>query len=274
MYFNKISLIGRNTVDLPLASLSGLTASSPYILKAVDGLGPPEINLGLGQSTNGGGYYQGSLPQSREIVLTIGLNPNYAAAQSSSDLRASLYTLITPNSSTPLELRFYNVSTAVISTFGYIKSMETAIFSKDPAVQITIECPSPYLQAYLSLSATLASLSKSAPALTNPGTAPSGLVIGLTFTAAASSFMLTSLDNTQKFLVTYSFLTNDVLNIDTRPGSKNVSVTRAGIVTPLLSALSVDSNWLLLYPGANTFNTNTQAFTWTAFNTVPLYWGV
>jgi hypothetical protein len=275
MYFTKISLIGRNTVVLPLSPVSGLAPTTPYILKSVDGLGPPDIALGMGQSMNGGGYYQGSLPQSREIVPTIELNPSYSNAQTVSDLRAALYTLITPNSSKPIEVRFTNITTDVVYTFGYIKSMEAAIFSKDPAVQLTIECPSPYLTASTNVSAVPASLSKTAPSLTLPaGTAPSGLLTTLTFTAAVSSFMLTSQDNTQKFLVTYPFAIGDQLTIDTRPGSKNVSIVRSSIVIPLLGNLSADSNWLALYSGANVFNTNTQSFTWSSFLTTPLYWGI
>ena len=68
-----------------------------------------------------------------------------------------------------------------------------------------------------------------------------------------------ALYNTRPDLVTNrvslqgSFLPSDVLEINTNPGRKSVTVTRAGLPIPSLYYLDKDSSWISLKQGANLF---------------------
>lgn len=275
MIFDTVRIVGSSNVDLPI---KGLTPASNYILKQIDGLGPPDIDVLLQRSTfqsDTYANYQGSNPQSRQIVLRVKLNPNWSTGQTVESLRFALYKMISLPSMVPTIIRLRSAGVDVVETSCYISKFEIVPFSKDPEVQITFECVSPFLVNSAAVNPSLAGLSKSAPVFTHPGDAPTGFRIQLTLTAGLSSWKITKQSDTTRFiLVTYAFLSGDIITIDTRPGSKEISRTRAGVVLNLIGNLSSDSNWLKLYNGTNTFTTSSQVFNWTIATFTPLWWGV
>lgn len=268
MYFTKIRLNGLTVVDLPIVDA---LPSDLYILKSADGLGPPEIDVSIANTLNAGGVYQGRRPQSREIVLQVGLNPNYAAGQTASDLRTSLYGMLTPGYVDNITIEIMNGSTVLVKTTGYVKKLEVVPFTKDPEVQIVIPCLQQYLQAAANL--FIAPASKSAPVINNVGTAPAGFHLEVIFTAGLSSWTLSDASG-KKMQVTYAFLTNDKLEIDTRPGFRGIWVTRGGVRTNIIYALSSDSVWYMLHGGDNVFSTSSQSFNWGDVYFLPQYWGI
>ena len=56
----------------------GLTPKDSLLLRKVTGLNPPDVNLFIGDYSRDGGTYQGRRVESRNVVLTIDLNPNPA----------------------------------------------------------------------------------------------------------------------------------------------------------------------------------------------------
>lgn len=268
MKFTKLRINGLTAVDLPIV---GATPSDVYILKDVDGLGPPEVDVSIADTLNAGGFYQGRRPQSREIVARVGLNPDFSAGQTASDLRASLYGMLTPGASDNLTVQIMDGVTVLVQTLGYVKKMEINPFSKDPEVQVTIACLSWYLEVPNLL--FVAPADKAAPAIDNVGTAPSGIHLEVVFTSNLSSWTLTNAAG-KKMLVTYAFLTGDKLTIDTRPGSRGIWLVRGGVTTNIIWALSADSTWLMLHGGNNIFSTSSQAFNWGDVYYLPQHWGI
>jgi hypothetical protein len=72
----------------------------------------------------------------------------------------------------------------------------------------------------------------------------------------------------------YEFETGDLLTIDTRPGVRSIWLTRSGIGTNIIYALTHDSIWFMLHGGANQFTTSSPDFEWGDVYYLPQYWGI
>ena len=267
MYFTKIRLNGLTVVDLPIVDAK---PSDIYILKNAMGLGPPEVDVSIMNTLNAGGFYQGRRPQPREVVLHVGLNPDYGIYQTVSDLRKSLYGMLTPGAIDNVKIELMNQETSLVYTTGYVTKLEIAPFSQTPEVQITFRCLQQYLFApaylYLELEST------SQPVITNIGTAPAGFHMEVIFSAAVSEWTLT--DSVGKIMrVQYPFAIGEKLILDTRPGDRGIW-KNAGTVTNIIYALSADSTWHMLHGGDNIFTTSSPGFTWGDVYYLPQYWGI
>ena len=269
MYWTKIRLNGLFVVDLPIVDAK---PSDIYILKNALGLGPPEVDVSIINTLNAGGYYQTRRPQPREVVLHVGLNPNFGIDQTASDLRQTLYGLLTPGMTDSVRIEIMAEDVVLAYTIGYVKKLEIAPFSKTPEVQITISC----LQWYFLAPAPvyLEPPAKASPIIHNAGTAPAGFHMDLTFTAATTNWVLTAASG-KKMNFIYNFPINSTLHIDTRPGYRGIKLS-----VPLqadkniLYSLSADSVWHMLYGGDNPFTTSSQNFNWGDVYYLPQYWGI
>lgn len=272
MQLTKIRLAGRSNIDLPFF---GLRPSYPYILKAADGLGPPEIDVFLSK-----GFYQGRQPHDREIVIRVGLNPNYAVGQTAATMRNTLYGLLTPGGTDSIKVQLMNGPQVVVQTVGYVSKIEIVPFSKDPEVQITIECTTPYLLAPAATTLGLTDLGTpdASFAVTYPGTVNTGLYVEVIFNTdlSASSWALFSGGNSTKpkMQINYDFKDGDKLMIDTREGQRSIKRTRGVSTINLLYALSTDSVWAELHPGITTFWPSSSRFNWGKVIFTARYWGI
>lgn len=268
MYFTKIQLVGLSTVDLPIV---GALPTDPYILASADGLGPPEVDVSIQNTLNAGGVYQGRRPQNREIVLRVGLNPDFGIGQTAADLRTTLYGMLTPGYVDNIIINVMDGATILALTTGYVKKLEVVPFNIEPEVQITIACVQQYLQAPYPL--YVEPPVKSAPEIVNVGTAPAGFFMELTFTSNITNWALVHATGA-KMELTYAFLIGDILTIDTRPGSRKILLKRGLVTSNIIYALTPDSIWFLLHGGSNSFTTTSNAFNWGDVFYLPQYWGV
>lgn len=268
MRFTKIRLVGLATTDLHII---GALPSDRYIIKNVDGLGPPEINVTIADTLNAGGVFQSKRPNNREVVLQVGLNPDAYTGQTASDLRATLYGLLTPGADGVVKIQIMNDTVIMGQTTGYVKKLEINPFSKDPEVQITIASTQPYWSAENTLFLDPGG-TKLAPTLMNAGTAPTGVHFQIIFTEVTNGWALT--DATGKSMTfTGVFQIDDVLTFDTRPGIRTIQRTRTGTTTNLISSLVSGSSWITLYGGLNTFVASSPTYNWGDVYYVPQYWG-
>lgn len=271
MKFTKIRLVGLDPIDLHIQSAH---PSDPYILKAADGLGPPEVDVAIATTIYSGGIYQGRRPQGREIVLRVGLNPDYGSYQTASDLREEIYSLLSPGygQDESVQIHIMNNDALVAQTLGFVKRIEVAAFTQDPEVQITIATLLPYFEApeeyYQDPMGSL-----SAPELKNIGTARTGFYMSVRFLETLSSWQISDADG-NKMLFEHNFLANDVLLFDTNPGSRGIWRTRDLITTKVVYILSPDSSWLTLKGGWNTFVTSSPSFEWGDVYYRPKFWGI
>lgn len=280
MKFTKIRFAGPTNVDLPLDEgvLQG-----PFILKAADGLGPPEVDVSMAHTLNQGGVYQGRRPQLREPVFRVGLQPEWNIGQSAEELRTTLYGLLTPKFGQLIKMQIMNGAAVVAEVDGHIKKMEIAAFSKDPEVQITMACTQPYLYAPSNtFQAPVKTVSGGFTLfdVVNIGTAPSGFHLALSFTVAhtATLQLIDEYAFGENMSINTDFAIGDILTIDTRAGSRGVWKTLSGQSTSvsILDDLTGGSSWMQLHSGTNRLKINNTTFNWFLLGVThrPEYWGI
>jgi len=269
MKITSIRLVGLKTITLPiLDALPG----DPYSFKSADGLGPPGVDVTLSKAINLGLLYKGRRPQGREIVLKVGLNPNYAIGQTTEELRTDLYGLFTPAAGELIVVQFLNDGAVVALTNGTVSKFENDLFSKDPAVQLTIPCLEAYLQAPAFVAAAQP-LDRGNPLVNNPGTAATGIRVSVTFNAALPSWSIK--DASGKILkFDFAFQVGDKLEFSTIPGERSCFVTRGTQRINMLRYLAKGYSWIALYGGGNSLVTSSQSFIWNSFSFKPQFLGV
>lgn len=126
----------------PALSLGGFMSSDdPVQIRDIDGLGPVKSDITTTPSgVSRGETYQGASTGKRNIVLSLGLNPDWAT-QTVSSLRQLLYAYLMPEQW--CKLRFFSDELPTTDIEGYVESFEPNMFSQDPEVQISIINPKP-----------------------------------------------------------------------------------------------------------------------------------
>lgn len=274
MIFNRILLDGLSDVNLPIV---GATPLDPFILKSVDGLGPPDVDVVIANTLHQGGVYQGRRPLSREIVARVGLNPDYSVGERPSDLRTTLYGLLTPGEDDYVMVNLVNDAESVsYTTKAWVKRIEPAIFAKDPEVQIVLPCLQPYLTGIARDQVTVpGGWTKTNFTIINVATAPAGFQFQVTLTANASSFGITNTNGSRKMVIEYPFLNGDVIKFDTVAGQRKVMRTRSGTPLDVSGFMQSGSEWMMLRGGGNNFlTTGTSSFNWNYFNYIEQFWGI
>lgn len=114
-------------------------------VRNIDGLDPVTATantIPLG-AIDGVSYIGGNVP-ARNIVLTIGFNPDWDGWTYRS-LRALVYGYFMPKR--PSRLVFYSDDMIPVEISGIVESVTVNQFSKDPELIVSIICPDPYFTA-------------------------------------------------------------------------------------------------------------------------------
>lgn len=282
MKMDLLRFTGASIVDFPIF---GADASGPFVLKGADGLGPVEVTVKMGKTVLEKAIYQGKSPTLRQVIVVVGLQPDWDTGQTAEELRTILYGLLTPRYGQLVRMEV--VSNGVVQAYaqGQVSKMEPALFTKDPAVQITLDCDygyllSPNLVVQEPVQSDVGGIR--AFDVVNDGTAPSGFKAGFVLMANVGTSLVLADDNPlgQKFQVDgINWLAGDRFVIDTRPGSRGVWRGPGGgaLVSALNNMNAGVSEWMYLYGGNNKLTLNTTAFDWDAaykFSHQPAYWGV
>jgi len=258
-----------------------LDIRNPYVIQSIAGLGADEIVprfYGQGNISNAR-YYDMSL-EPREIVLTIGLNPNYNVNLRPSDLRGDLYRAIASSRTGLIQLQFKDDSAVVGAISGFVTKFEAPLFAKETQVQITMKCDDPIFKALYTTNEVVASLDTSALVLTDPvSTSPHGFKFELTFTGSVTNFIIQEkcfpLDPNWFFKINYEFINFDYLNFSSVDGDKYLWVERSGDITYLMDSLEVGSLWPIMFPGDNEFEVYADDnFVWNALYYNQTHWGI
>jgi hypothetical protein len=277
-----LRFIGATSVDFPII---GADASGPFVLKSVEGLGPPEINVRMARTVLEKALYQGKSANLRQIIALVGLQPDWDEGQTPEELRTQLYSLLTPRYGQMVKAQIINNGTVQAFAQGQISKLEAAIFTKDPAVSITLDCDYGYLLSPNTVTQAPAqrtvNTDQRAFDVANDGTAPAGFILDMVLRANVDSPLVLkdSAAGGQRISVKgIDWKAGDRLVIDTRAGSRGVwRGAGGGALVSVLNNLDADiSEWMQLYAGDNTLIINTAAFDWSpaGFQHQPAFWGV
>lgn len=255
-----------------------LNIEDKYYVKSITGLEPPERTVSISRGA-AGGKFGGIVTEDREIVVLIGLNPDYDAGETVSLLRQNLYTLLSTGYDPKVNFVFMSVLGPAFHEYGYVGKFEAAIFDQEPVVQITFEMLNPTFRALAQTTYNPAHLSETAPDVYNSGTAETGFQFAVKFTDTKNGWFIRQAENRQIGMnFDMTFEAGDILTVSTIPGQMYVHWQKhRGKVKNKLGILTADSEWLMLHPGHNHFVVPAKVAKWDwhgklAFT--PHYWGI
>jgi hypothetical protein len=190
----------------------------------------------------------------RNITMKIGFEPDYVITTVQS-LRSALYDYLLPKAL--VGLNFYIDDVLTLVTSGQVETFDNPLFTDTPEADISIVCYDPDLYGPAPVVLSDDTRSDTNTNLVNyPGTSEAGLIFTLNVDRALTDFWITLQrpDNQrQKMEVTGSFISGDVITIDTRPGSRSVTLLRSGLATSILAGFDETGTWLALQKGSNQF---------------------
>lgn len=262
---------GLATVSLPIV---GLSPSDPYIVKNIDGLGPTDPGISIANTLAQGGVYRNRRAVLRQIPIDILLNPNYSAGQTVETLRNALYRFVVTHHEQPVTVTVYKNGNVWATISGHVSKFENALFTKDPVVQIVIDCLVANFSETNAIQVPISGLGKTAFTVVNPGSATCGVNLVLDFTANRNQFFYIQDDIGNRMQFDYNFFTGDRLIINTTPGARSAGVSRNSEYTGLMYTMTDESSWLDLQPGLNNFTAPTSTFNWYSISFIPQYVGI
>jgi hypothetical protein len=236
-----------------LLSLPLDDVSDGFVLGDVQGLDPVKATL-VSSSFAGadGSQYLASRREDRNIKLTIELQPDFITS-TVRDLRKNLYNFFMSKSE--VNLRFYDSDGLVVEIWGRVETCETALFSPEPAMDISVMCFEPDFLGMVPVTLNGMSVSNETETLVPyDGTVETGIqfVFNINRPLTEFTFYHRPPDGTVRQMdIAASFIAGDVLTINTVQGAKFATLTRAGSTSSLLYAVSPQSTWIEFMQGDN-----------------------
>jgi hypothetical protein len=262
--------------DIPELPLSGFMPNhDPVQIRNIEGLGPVKSGIASTPFATGrGDLFQGASIEKRNIVITFGLNPNWAD-QSMTSLRQLLYRYFMTGFWT--ELRFFSDGLPTVYIRGVVESCEPNIFSQDPEMQVSVICPKPDLidleTSVLTGSTKVISegwddviwTNLSYASLVYPetenldyiGTAPSGFLLRVEDAYTGPLMIFNATPDGYQFLSLTGVLVNSTQRLDVNTVRSvryvhNVDTASEAAVN-ILAKMDKISDWPEFHPGANRF---------------------
>jgi hypothetical protein len=234
-------------------------------IRNITGLEPVKANVNTSPlgSVDGESFSGSSVPK-RNIVVTLGLNPDWDE-WTMSQLRRLLYAYFMPKLSIRLVLESDDLDTVEI--YGYVESCEPVLFSKDGEVQVSIICPDPYFTSVDPIVVTGVSSDGSDPAIIQyNGSIETGINVEITEAAVPAPAVISiqvgdpSLSN---FRIDATVSATKYLVMNSISGKKYVRQieTGTGVITNLLGYVESGYTWPILQPGENEFSVISNAGT-------------
>lgn len=246
----------------PIPFADGSPATDPIQIRNIDGLGPVIATINTTQfGTLDNEFFNNSYIGKRNIVITVGLNPNWADLTFES-LRQILYAYFMPKNQ--VTLKFTSTHLVPVQIDGIVESAVPNMFSQDPEFQISIICAK---HAFVASELTVVpgltlALPDGTPTVINyRGTLPTGFILDVSATTTAPTMTAGEVrlinENPLKgiFIVTATIDATHLLETCTIQGSKYVRsvLLPTSVPTSILGQQSVGSAWLQLDEGINKF---------------------
>lgn len=247
-------------IQVDVTTMSGSVLSLPLedveagiIVQEIKGLDPVKATL-VSSSFAGqdGEQFYSSRREARNLVMTLGLAPDYVT-DSVQDLRRRVYDYLMPKKQ--VLLTFTMDDGLNVNILGIVESLETPLFSREPAIDVSIMCYDPDFVDPDVVSLTGSSTNEITEITVEyDGTVETGVQIEMDINQTLDQFTIyhRAPDGSTRTLTFVNPMVNgEVIKIDTRPGTKQATSTLTGTTTSVLYGISPQSNWLQLEPGTN-----------------------
>lgn len=256
--------------ELPMGGFLPSNAAAIQV-RGIEGLGPVKANISSTPFATGrGSLFQGASVETRNIVLNLGLNPNWAD-QTMSSLRKLLYQYFMTG--TWVKLRFLSDDMPDVYINGVSESFEPAIFSQDPEMQVSLLCTKPdfidedtTLLNGTALDIDTADFTAIAyedlidPDVTEVaylGTAPAGFELRITDTYTGDLAFVNSTPDGIQYLAMTAVVVNGTQRFELNTVRsfryvRNVNLSTDAAVN-ILAKMVKESDWPEFNPGANRF---------------------
>lgn len=247
-----LSRVEVRTTQGDLLTLTLEDSSNGLVVQNITGIDPVDaVLVSTSFASIDGEQYLASRRNKRNIVFTLGLNPSDGNVRG---LRRQLYNFFMPKS--VVELTWVDDDTTSVTIEGRVEKMETALFSQEPAVNISVICFDPDFYDPIPVDVTgMLTSDTVAKSVTYGGTVEAGVTLTVNVDRTLAEFTVYHKppnDDMRTLDFSYPLVAGDVLVISTVPGSKGAALTRSGTQSSVLYGISPQSNWLSLEPGVNT----------------------
>lgn len=281
MKITSVEMVPEGSSNICVMSFRDPRRENPYNVKQIVGLDADEITpryYGISGGSSASKLFNLVL-EKRDVVALIELNPTFSTNQTYSDLRTALYKMIAASRTGKVWLHFKNEDESIAAVSGFVKKFEAGHFSKNPEVQITIECEDPMLRALVPIDVDVSELDPADTTISDPlSTAPHGFVFELQFNAPRSSLYVGDTSPIEwgfEVAPVGGFLTNDVLHLSSELNNKYLYIQRGLEKIHLGDVITSGSVWPILFPGDNNFVfLSPSGLEWVAISHYPTYWGV
>lgn len=254
----KLEVLGLRSLvpTLPLLE-DGDAGNDPIQVLGIDGLGPVKAAITTAPfGAFDGEAFVGASVGKRNLVLTIGLHPDWAV-QTIEELRQLLYNYFMPKLF--VRLRFHSTNYPVVQIDGYVESVEPNIFVKTPTMVVSIVCPSPdFVSTELTTFTGITNNGTDFFDVEYVGSVPTGLMLEINQsvgTPGEDSIQVNLVGEYEpQIFLARGRITPDIRwEMNSVPGSKYVrSVSLSlGTITNYLNDISFDAVWPTLFPGSN-----------------------
>lgn len=236
------------TLELPLTDIL-----NGYAVEDIDGLDPVPANVVSTSYVHmDGEQYQSSRREKRNIILKIGLEPDYVT-QSVAQLRNALYVYFMPKKK--VHLTFRDDTGLVTDIDGVVESFDCPLFVQEPIATISVICHLPDFvdldtRRFNGNTVSTAEMSN----LVYDGTVDTGITFTMTANRSMTGFSIIQQpfgETEQKLDFVMDLLAGDIVVISTVPGNKFARLTRSGTEMSVLYGISPYSAWTTLQPGSN-----------------------
>lgn len=252
-------------------------ASSGFLIRSIDGLGPPKGNINITDlSLIDGGVFNSARADKRNVVIDL-----VFWGHDIESIRQKSYRFFPLKKPLGLIIETDNRKSLIT---GYVESNEPEIFSKEESTQISIVCPNPFASALKDQKTIISGLEAlfefpfSNESLTRPlllfsniwerysanliyeGDIETGVVITMNAIGEAENITIANLDtreqiriNTKKIelLTGKGIEVGDTLIISTVPGDIYAKLLREGDYVNILNCINRDAQWFLIRKGSN-----------------------
>lgn len=257
------------------------TSQSPYIVKDIIGLDADDITPKYYASDMSDNKYYDLALKKREVVIKVGLNPNFALGKSYAALRDDLYRLVQSSRTGAIQLRFNDETGVKAAVSGFVTRFESPNFTRTPEVQLTISCNESMLKAVDEVNVPVEFLVNPLTIITDDeSTAPHGVRFGLQFTdTVIDASIQDALPANWAFEVNLTgsslteFVIGDELHLSSEANNRYLYLVRGFDIIHLVDRIIPTSIWPLMFPGENQFM-RSEFIRWDYITYFPTYWGV